>query len=174
MLLGLDAGGTLSLTSAVEAWHRAQREHGIRVLDDHEAGLAPGLYSPVEGPRLSTARVRTLARSWELFDRAFERRPEEEEARAFDERVWPFLAETGLLIAGEELASELLFLFDDGSVASFPADRWDEHLARAAAKAAWHRRRDWTAAAIATRLRADDEYEALVEALRRITAAAAQ
>ena len=174
MLLGLDAGGTLSLTSAVEAWHQAQREHGVRVLDDHEAELAPGLYVPVGGEKLGAARVRTLARSWELFDRAFSPRPSEEEREAFDTRVWPFLEKTGLLLAGDELITELLFLFDDGSVASFPPERWDEHLARAAGNAGWQRRRDWTPSDLAAYLRADEEYDALLAALRRITAAAAQ
>jgi len=170
-LLDLCAGGR-TLPECVELWCREQRAHGLHVVDDHDPQVAPGAYAPRDGARVAIPQLRSLCRSWERFDRAFAPLDVEDRQRLMLERVWPFLAGTGVFFVGEDLAADHLIAFDTGEVLSLPPDLWDRDLAHAANLVRHEDRTDWTPASLRASLLRDPTRGDLVEAARRVIAAA--
>ncbi|MCA9530042.1 MAG: hypothetical protein KC543_07890 [Myxococcales bacterium] len=118
------AGRVLDL-SAIE---RVEARLGVAAYGDHDPFVAPGAYRLREP--LGVDGVRAAARSWEQFDRAFERLPEAAERRLFEARIAPYTRALGGLPPGAALPGDHLFLADGVLVGSWPADDWDAHIAR--------------------------------------------
>lgn len=128
---------------AAQALRRAEASHELRILADEGTEPGDGVFLPRDAGLLPEWRVREVARSWESFDRAFER---EEEART-DERLrrqlWPFLDDTCLLLGGVDFAPDHLMAFDDGAVGSWSAASWGRVLAEWARARRFGGRDDW-------------------------------
>lgn len=123
------ASGT-PLASAQRLWAQHCAALGLRLLDDHDPHVAPGLHvARAPGPS-TPARVRQLARSWETFDRAFEACPLDVERRLFDERIAPCFVLLGVPLERVDLAEDHAFVIDERYVALFPTERWAGHAAR--------------------------------------------
>ena len=67
---------------------------GLVLHGDHDPHVAPGLHVARPSDPHALARLQQLARSWEMFDRAFEACPAELEQQLFDERIAPLLSST--------------------------------------------------------------------------------
>lgn len=149
---GDDLTPETELAEAQRLWAAHCAAFGLVLLDDHDPHVAPGLHVARSPGPLAVARLRQLGRSWETFDRAFEACPQELEQALFDEHIAPCFVSLGMPLAAVDLAQDHLFVIDERYVASFPAERWNEHAARHVAPESGDRER-------------------LMCALRRVTAA---
>ena len=140
------------LANARRRWAAHCAAFGLVLLDDHDPHVAPGLHVARSPGPLAVARLRQLGRSWETFDRAFEACPPALERVFFDEHIARCFVSLGIPLAHVDLAQDHLFVIDERYVASFPAERWNEHAARHVAPESGDRER-------------------LMCALRRVTAA---
>lgn len=121
------------LDRARQQWAEHCAAFGLVLHGDHDPHVAPGLHVVRPSDPLAIARLRHLARSWEMFDRAFEACSAELEQRLFDERIAPCFLSVGVSLADMDLAQDHLFVIDERYVASLPPERWDQHAARHAA-----------------------------------------
>ena len=155
---------------ALRAYREAEEKHGVRIYDDHDARVAPGAFKP--HMPISEERVRTLTRSWEQFDRALEPLGRGAERNLVIRTLGPFLADTGLWVAGSDLAEDHLFIFRSGEVGSWTADQWDQHLANWAAVTQFQGRDDWTAERLVEQIRKAPRYREWTKLLRSLIAEA--
>ena len=155
---------------ALQAYREAEEKHGVRIYDDHDARVAPGAFKP--HMPISEERVRTLTRSWEQFDRALEPLGRAAERNLVIRSLGPFLSDTGLWVAGDDLAADHLFIFRGGEVGSWTADQWDQHLANWAAVTQYQGRDDWTAERLVERVRSAPRYHEWTKLLRDLIAEA--
>ena len=155
---------------ALKALRDAEEKHGIRIYDDHDARVAPGAFKP--HMPISEERVRTLTRSWEQFDRALEPLGRGAERDLIIRTLGPFISDTGLWVAGSDLADDHLFIFRSGEVGSWTADQWDHHLANWAAVTQHRGRDDWTAERLVPLLRKAPRYREWTKLLRNLIAEA--
>jgi hypothetical protein len=162
--------GQISREEALRAYREAENKHGIRIHDDHDARVAPGAFKP--HMPISEERVRTLTRSWEQFDRALEPLGRAAERELVIRAVGPFVSDTGLWIAGPDLADDHLFIFRSGEVGSWTAEQWDHHLANWAAVTQYQGRDDWTAERIVEQARKAPRYREWTKLLRSLIAEA--
>ena len=162
--------GQTSRESALLAYREAENKHGIRIHDDHDARVAPGAFKP--HMPISEERVRTLTRSWEQFDRALEPLGRAAERDLVIRSLGPFVSDTGLWIAGADLAEDHLFIFQSGEVGSWTAEQWDQHLANWAAVTQYQGRDDWTAERIVEQARKGPRYREWTKLLRSLIAEA--
>ena len=135
--------GQASREVALQAYREAEEKHGVRIYDDHDARVAPGAFKP--HMPISEERVRTLTRSWEQFDRALEPLGRAAERNLVIQSLGPFVSDTGLWVAGADLAADHLFIFRSGEVGSWTGEQWDHHLANWAAVTQYRGRDEWTA-----------------------------
>ena len=160
--------GELLREEAVRIYRAAEDQHGIRIYDDHDARVAPGAFKP--HMPISEERVRTLTRSWEQFDRALEPLGRAAERQLVIRSLGPFIADTGLWIAGADLAEDHLFIFRSGEVGSWTADQWDHHLANWAAVTQYQGRDEWSPERLVERMRQASRYREWTQLLRGIIA----
>ncbi len=120
--------------------------------------------------RFSEARVRTLTRSWEQFDRALEPLGRAAERELVIGTLGPFVADSGLWIAGADLADDHLFIFRTGEVGSWTGDQWDYHLANFAAVTQYKGRDEWTPERVVDEMRRAPRYKDWVDLVRSIVA----
>lgn len=123
------------LDQARQRWAEHCAAFGLVLHGDHDPHVAPGLHVARPSDPHALARLQQLARSWEMFDRAFAACPAELEQQLFDERIAPCFRSVGVSLADVDLAQDHLFVIDERYVASFPAERWDQRAARHAALA---------------------------------------
>ena len=162
--------GQASREVALQAYREAEGKHGVRIYDDHDARVAPGAFKP--NMPISEERVRTLTRSWEQFDRALEPLGRADERNLVIRSLGPFLSDTGLWIAGADLAHDHLFIFRSGEVGSWTAEQWDVHLANWAAVTQYRGRDDWTPDRLVEQVRKAPRYEEWTTLLRGLIAEA--
>ena len=162
--------GDASREVALQAYREAEEKHGVRVYDDHDARVAPGAVKP--HMPISEERVRTLTRSWEQFDRALEPLGRGAERNLVIRTLGPFISDTGLWVAGADLADDHLFIFRSGEVGSWTGEQWDQHLANWAAVTQHMGRDDWTAERLVTQVREAPRYRELTQLLRSLIAEA--
>lgn len=162
--------GEASREVALQAYREAEEKHGIRIYDDHDARVAPGAFKP--HMPISEERVRTLTRSWEQFDRALEPLGRSAERNLVIRSLGPFVSDTGLWIAGADLAHDHLFIFASSEVGSWTADQWDQHLANWAAVKQYHGRDDWTPERLVAQMRRAPRYREWTKLLRSLVAEA--
>ncbi len=162
--------GQASREVALQALREAESKHGVRIYDDHDARVAPGAFKP--HMPISEERVRTLTRSWEQFDRALEPLGRGEERNLVIRALGPFISDTGLWIAGSDLADDHLFIFRSGEVGSWTAEQWDQHLANWGAVTQFRGRDDWTAERIVAEIRKAPRYREWSALLRSLIAEA--
>jgi len=160
--------GETSREEAVQAYRLIESQHGIRIYDDHDARVAPGAFKP--HMPISEERVRTLTRSWEQFDRALEPLGRAVERQLVIRQLGPFVAETGMWVAGADLADDHLFIFRSGEVGSWTAEQWDHHLANWASVKQYKGRDEWTADRLVEQMRSAPRYKEWVALLRDIIA----
>lgn len=160
--------GHASREAAVQAYRDAEEKHGVRIYDDHDARVAPGAFKP--HMPISEQRIRTLTRSWEQFDRALEPLGRAAERALVIQSLGPFISDTGLWVAGIDLAHDHLFIFRSGEVGSWTAEQWDQHLANWGAVTQYHGRDDWTDDRIVDEMRRAPRYAEWVKLLRGIIA----
>jgi hypothetical protein len=160
--------GDSSREDAVQAYRAAEEQHGIRIYDDHDARVAPGAFKP--HMPISEERVRTLTRSWEQFDRALEPLGRAAERQLVIRVLGPFVADTGLWVAGADLADDHLFIFRTGEVGSWTSEQWDHHLANYAAVTQYRGRDEWTADTLVEVMRSAPRYGEWTALLRSIIA----
>ncbi|MGB5811791.1 MAG: hypothetical protein WBG86_14735 [Polyangiales bacterium] len=160
--------GQTSREDAVRAYRTAEDRHGVRIYDDHDARVAPGAFKP--HMPISEERVRTLTRSWEQFDRALEPLGRAAERQLVIRVLGPFVADTGLWIAGADLADDHLFIFRSGEVGSWTSEQWDGHLANWAAVRQYQGRDEWSAERLVEQMRKAPRYEEWTQLLRSIIA----
>lgn len=156
--------------AALQAYRDVEEKHGIRIYDDHDARVAPGAFKP--HMPISEERVRTLTRSWEQFDRALEPLGRGAERTLVIRTLGPFVSDTGLWVAGADLADDHLFIFRTGEVGSWTGEQWDQHLANWGAVKQFHGRDDWTPERIVAQMRHTPRYREWVSLLRSIIAEA--
>ena len=162
--------GQASREVALQAFREAEEKHGVRIYDDHDARVAPGAFKP--HMPISEERVRTLTRSWEQFDRALEPLGRGAERNLVIRTLGPFVSDTGLWVAGSDLADDHLFIFRSGEVGSWTGDQWDQHLANWGAVTQFRGRDDWTAERIVVQMRNTPRYREWTELLRSLIAEA--
>ena len=162
--------GQASREVALQAYREAEEKHGVRIYDDHDARVAPGAFKP--HMPISEERVRTLTRSWEQFDRALEPLGRGAERNLVIQSLGPFVSDTGLWIAGADLAADHLFIFRSGEVGSWTADQWDQHLANWAAVTQYQGRDDWTEERLVAQVRGAPRYGEWAKLLRDLIAEA--
>jgi len=162
--------GEASREAALQAYREAEGKHGIRIHDDHDARVAPGAFKP--RMPISEERVRTLTRSWEQFDRALEPLGRGAERDLVIQSLGPFVSDTGLWVAGVDLAADHLFIFRSGEVGSWTADQWDQHLANWAVVIQYLGRDDWTAERLVEQVRRAPRYDQWTKLLRSVIAEA--
>ncbi|MGB5365671.1 MAG: hypothetical protein WBM75_11460 [Polyangiales bacterium] len=162
--------GDASREVALQAYREAEERHGVRVYDDHDARVAPGAFKP--HMPISEERVRTLTRSWEQFDRALEPLGRAAERNLVIQSLGPFISDTGLWVAGADLADDHLFIFGSGEVGSWTAEQWDQHLANWAAVKQYNGRDDWTADRLVEQMRRAPRYKEWTKLLRSVIAEA--
>lgn len=158
--------GNTSREAALRAYREAEEKHGIRIYDDHDARVAPGAFKP--HMPISEQRVRALTRSWEQFDRALEPLGRGAERNLVIQALGPFISDTGLWVAGIDLADDHLFIFRSGEVGSWTGEQWDQHLANWGAVIQYHGRDDWTAERIVEQMRQAPRYVEWVKLLRSL------
>jgi hypothetical protein len=162
--------GQASREVALQAYREAEAKHGVRIYDDHDARVAPGAFKP--HMPISEERVRTLTRSWEQFDRALEPLGRGAERNLVIRSLGPFLSDTGLWIAGADLADDHLFIFRSGEVGSWTGEQWDVHLANWAAVKQYQGRDDWTPERLVEQVRRTPRYGEWTKLLRSLIAEA--
>lgn len=162
--------GQTSREAALQAYREMEDRHGIRIYDDHDARVAPGAFKP--HMPISEERVRTLTRSWEQFDRALEPLGRGAERNLVIRTLGPFISDTGLWVAGADLADDHLFIFRTGEVGSWTGEQWDQHLANWGAVKQFHGRDDWTPERIVAQMRRTPRYREWVDLLRSLIAEA--
>lgn len=162
--------GQTSREAALSAYREPEDKYGIRIYDDHDARVAPGAFRP--HMPISEERVRTLTRSWEQFDRALEPLGRAAERELVIRSLGPFISDTGLWIAGADLAADHLFIFRTGEVGSWTAEQWDHHLANWGAVSQYQGRDDWTAERIVEQARKAPRYDEWIDLLRSLIAQA--
>jgi hypothetical protein len=162
--------GEASRQVALQAYREAEEKHGVRIYDDHDARVAPGAFKP--HMPISEERVRTLTRSWEQFDRALEPLGRGAERALVIRSLGPFVSDTGLWIAGADLADDHLFIFRSGEVGSWTSHQWDQHLANWAAVKQFQGRDDWTAERMVAQVRKTPRYREWTKLLRSLIAEA--
>ena len=162
--------GQASREVALQAYREAEAKHGVRIYDDHDARVAPGAFKP--HMPISEERVRTLTRSWEQFDRALEPLGRGAERNLVIRSLGPFLSDTGLWIAGADLADDHLFIFRSGEVGSWTGEQWDVHLANWAAVKQYLGRDDWTPERLVEQVRRTPRYGEWTKLLRSLIAEA--
>ncbi len=160
--------GEIPREDAVQAYRAAEDQHGIRIHDDHDARVAPGAFKP--HMPISEERVRTLTRSWEQFDRALEPLGRGAERQLVIRSLGPFIADTGLWVAGVDLADDHLFIFRSGEVGSWTGEQWDQHLANWAAVTQYQGRDEWSAERLVEQMRRAPRYQEWTALLRSIIA----
>ena len=160
--------GETSREDAVHAYRAAEDQHGIRIYDDHDARVAPGAFKP--HMPISEERVRTLTRSWEQFDRALEPLGRAAERQLVIRSLGPFIADTGLWVAGADLADDHLFIFRSGEVGSWTDEQWDHHLANWAAVTQYRGRDEWTVERLVEQVRRAPRYREWTALLRSVIA----
>ncbi|MEM7435771.1 MAG: hypothetical protein AAF436_11510 [Myxococcota bacterium] len=160
--------GQTEREDAVRAYRAAESQHGVRIYDDHDARVAPGAFKP--HMPISEERVRTLTRSWEQFDRALEPLGRGAERQLVIRVLGPFVADTGLWVAGADLADDHLFIFRTGEVGSWTGEQWDQHLTNWAAVRQYQGRDEWTPERLVEEMRKAPRYTAWVALLRSIIA----
>lgn len=160
----------ISRADVLQAYRDAEEKHGIRIYDDHDARVAPGAFKP--HMPISEERVRTLTRSWEQFDRALEPLGRGAERNLVIQSLGPFVSDTGLWLAGADLADDHLFIFRSGEVGSWTADQWNQHLANWAAVKQYGGRDDWTAERLVAEMRKAPRYREWTKLLRSLIAEA--
>ncbi len=162
--------GQASREVALQAYREAEEKHGVRVYDDHDARVAPGAFKP--HMPISEERVRTLTRSWEQFDRALEPLGRGAERELVIRSLGPFVSDTGLWVAGADLAADHLFIFRSGEVGSWTAEQWDHHLANWAAVKQYQGRDDWTPERLVAQVQRAPRYQEWTTLLRGLIAEA--
>jgi hypothetical protein len=162
--------GEASREVALQAYREAEEKHGVRIYDDHDARVAPGAFKP--HMPISEERVRTLTRSWEQFDRALEPLGRGAERALVIRSLGPFVSDTGLWIAGADLADDHLFIFRSSEVCSWTSHQWDQHLANWAAVKQYQGRDDWTAERMVAQVRKAPRYREWTKLLRSLIAEA--
>jgi len=162
--------GQASREVALQAYREAEEKHGIRIYDDHDARVAPGAFKP--HMPMSEERVRTLTRSWEQFDRALEPLGRGAERNLVIRALGPFVSDTGLWVAGADLAHDHLLIFRSGEVGSWTEDQWDQHLANWAAVTQYKGRDDWTAERLVAQVSRAPRYREWTKLLRSLIAEA--
>jgi len=162
--------GQASREVALQAYREAEEKHGVRIYDDHDARVAPGAFKP--HMPISEERVRTLTRSWEQFDRALEPLGRGAERNLVIQSLGPFVSDSGLWVAGADLAADHLFIFRSGEVGSWTAEQWDHHLANWAAVTQYLGRDDWTAERLVAQVRKAPRYQEWAKLLRALIAEA--
>jgi len=162
--------GQTSREVALQAYREAEEKHGVRIYDDHDARVAPGAFKP--HMPISEERVRTLTRSWEQFDRALEPLGRGAERNLVIRTLGPFISDTGLWVAGSDLADDHLFIFGSGEVGSWTGEQWDQHLANWGAVKQFRGRDDWTAERIVVEMRKATRYREWTDLLRTLIAEA--
>ncbi|NOQ83166.1 MAG: hypothetical protein GQ551_04100 [Myxococcales bacterium] len=162
--------GQASRDVALQAYREAEEKHGVRVYDDHDARVAPGAFKP--HMPISEERVRTLTRSWEQFDRALEPLGRGAERELVIRSLGPFVSDTGLWVAGGDLAADHLFIFRSGEVGSWTAEQWDHHLANWAAVKQYQGRDDWTPERLLAQVQRAPRYQEWTKLLRGLIAEA--
>ena len=162
--------GQASREVALQAYREAEEKHGVRIYDDHDARVAPGAFKP--HMPISEERVRTLTRSWEQFDRALEPLGRGAERNLVIQSLGPFVSDTGLWVAGADLAADHLFIFRSGEVGSWTGEQWDHHLANWAAVTQYLGRDDWTAERLVAQVRKAPRYQEWAKLLRALIAEA--
>ena len=162
--------GQASREVALQAYREVEEKHGVRIYDDHDARVAPGAFKP--HMPISEERVRTLTRSWEQFDRALEPLGRGAERALVIRSLGPFVSDTGLWIAGADLADDHLFIFRSGEVGSWTSHQWDQHLANWAAVKQYQGRDDWTAERMVAQVRKAPRYREWTKLLRSLIAEA--
>ncbi len=160
--------GQASREVALQAYREAEEKHGVRIHDDHDARVAPGAFKP--HMPISEERVRALTRSWEQFDRALEPLGRAAERDLVIRSLGPFVSDSGLWIAGADLADDHLFIFRSGEVGSWTGEQWDQHLANWAAVTQYQGRDDWTAERLVEQVRATPRYGEWTKLLRGLIA----
>ena len=162
--------GEASREVALQALREAEEKHGVRIYDDHDARVAPGAFKP--HMPISEERVRTLTRSWEQFDRALEPLGRADERNLVIRTLGPFIADTGLWVAGADLADDHLFIFRTGEVGSWTGEQWDQHLANWSSVKQFMGRDDWTPERLVDQMRRAPRYREWVDLLRSLIAEA--
>jgi hypothetical protein len=158
--------GQISREEALAAYRSAENQFGVRIYDDHDARVAPGAFKP--HMPISEERVRTLTRSWEQFDRALEPLGRGAERQLVIRALGPFVSGTGLWMAGEDLATDHLFIFRSGEVGSWTAEQWDDHLANWAAVKQYQGREDWNPERLIATIRSMPRYPQWTGLLREL------
>lgn len=162
--------GQASREVALQAYREVEEKHGVRIYDDHDARVAPGAFKP--HMPISEERVRTLTRSWEQFDRALEPLGRAAERNLVIQMLGPFISDTGLWIAGSDLADDHLFIFRSGEVGSWTSEQWDIHLANWSGVTQYLGRDDWTTERLVEQMRRAPRYQEWVDLLRSLIAEA--
>ncbi|MDH3729045.1 MAG: hypothetical protein OER77_16050, partial [Myxococcales bacterium] len=80
----------------------------------------------------------------------------------------PFIADTGLWVAGADLADDHLFIFRSGEVGSWTAEQWNQHLANWAAVTQYQGRDEWTAERLVEQMCRAPRYREWTALLRSI------
>jgi hypothetical protein len=96
-------------------------------IEDVETGVASGSFH-ARVP-LSPARVPELSRSWEAFDRAFERLGAEAEHALLARYLWPLLSEDGASDLSEPAGLGVAFTLPGDHLCIWPVDLWRTKLA---------------------------------------------
>jgi hypothetical protein len=162
--------GRVSREVALQAYREAEAKHGVRIYDDHDARVAPGAFKPYMP--ISDDRVRALTRSWEQFDRALEPLGRTAERNLIIRILGPFVSDTGLWVAGADLADDHLFIFRSGEVGSWTGEQWDQHLTNWATVTQYQGRDDWTPERLVAQVRSAPRYREWTKLLRSLIAEA--
>ncbi len=160
------ADGQTSKEQAIASLKAVENQHGVHIYDDHDARVAPGAFKP--HMPISEERVRALTKSWEQFDRALEPLGRAAERQLVIRALGPFISDTGLWIAGADLADDHLFIFRGGEVGSWTAEQWDAHLANWASVTQYGGRDDWTPARLTSHVAKTPRYKDWAKALREL------
>ncbi|NOY94727.1 MAG: hypothetical protein GXP55_26410 [Deltaproteobacteria bacterium] len=99
----------------------------VTLIDDVETGVASGTFHarvPV-----SRERVRELSRSWEAFDRAFERLEATAERALLEAALWPALDRGELVHVSEAEANSVAFTLPGDHLGIWPGELWSTQLA---------------------------------------------
>lgn len=104
--------------------------HGVGIVADVETSVAAGTFRARVA--LSEARLRELSRSWEAFDRAFERLEASDERALLERCLWPALDEMDdhLDAALDDAdTNDVAFTLPGECLGIWPGDVWQLRLA---------------------------------------------
>ncbi len=95
-------------------YRRLERAYQLCVIDDHDPQTLPHALAVTLSPPPSGGHIRSLLRSWEAIERITTPASPKSASQAVNERVTPFLMETGLSKLSRSLASDHFFLMEEG------------------------------------------------------------